>query len=291
MKRTARILPLIAVLTLVASVVRAAPLTQAEKEATIEYVERLHNEDEGFRPAAAAGPSTLSASVSGVRAIKYLGKKKLPGVQRFIYLCTDPSGGFVDMPGGAVDVRTTAMGLMVSAETKNRLAEDTPYAIREYFEKHASTIPDLYIATAALDAAGLKLKKAPEWVKAFEATLNPDGTYGKNPTENAGVAISLMRLGVPLKNPAAVAASLRAAQRADGGFSASGEKSDLSSTYRVVRALYMLKAKPDTERLRAFIAKCRNEDGGYGASPGQPSAISTTYNAAIVSYWLDDLEK
>ena len=80
-------------------------------------------------------------------------------------------------------------------------------------------------------------------------------------------------------------------QRADGGFSAAGEKSDLGSTYRVIRALYMLKVKPDTERLRAFIAKCRNADGGYGVAPGQPSAVSSTYNAAIVSYWLDDLEK
>lgn len=291
MKRTARIFPLIALVALVASAVRAAPLTQAEKDATIEYVERLHNEDEGFRASAAPGPSTLSATVSAVRALKYLGKAKAPGVQRFIYVCTDPSGGFMDMPGGTADVRTTAMGLMVSAETKNNLAKDTPYLIREYFEKHASTIPDLYIATAALDAAELKLKKAPEWIKTFEATLNPDGTYGKSPTENAGVAISLMRLGAPLKNPAAVAASLKAAQRADGGFSASGEKSDLPSTYRIVRALYMLKAKPDTERLRAFIAKCRNADGGYGPSPGQPSTVSSTYNAAIVSHWLDEFEK
>jgi len=291
MKRIARIVPLIAMLALVASTVQAAPLTAEEKQATTEYVQRLHNEDEGFRAAAASGPSTLSATLTALRAIRYLGNRKLPGVTRFLYLCTDPSGGFVDMPGGAADVRTTAMGLMVSAESKNRLAEDPPYLIREYFEKHAATIPDLYIATAALDAAGLKLKKAPEWIKSFEATLNPDGTYGKSPAENAGVAISLMRLGAPLKDPAAVGQSLKAAQRADGGFAASGDKSDLASTYRIVRALYMLKQKPDIERLRAFIAKCRNADGGYGVSPGQPSAVSSTYNAAVVSYWLDELEK
>lgn len=291
MKRTARIVPLIALLTLVASAVRAAPLTQAEKDATIGYVERLHNDDEGFRAASAPGPSTLSASVSAMRALKYLGNRKAPKVQRFIQACADPSGAFKDTPDGTADVRTTAMGLMVSAEARNDFAKDAPYRIREYFEKNASSIPDLYIATAAMDAAGLKLKKAPEWVKTFEATLNPDGTYGKNPSENAGVAISLLRLGIPLKNPAAVAASLKATQRADGGFSAAGENSDLPSSYRIVRALYMLKAKPDTERLRAFIAKCRNADGGYGASPGQPSAVSSTYHAAIISHWLDELEK
>lgn len=291
MNRTMRILPLIALVSLVASAVRAAPLTPAEKQATREYVERLRNEDEGFCAAAAAGPSTLGATNSALRSIKYLGGKKLPPVQRFLVLCTDPSGGFVDMPGGAVDPRTTAMGLMVAAESKSRLMQDTAYSIRDYFEAHAVTIPDRYLAAASLDAAGLQLKKAPEWIKAFEATVNADGTYGRGLMENAGIAISLLRLGAPLKDPAAVGKALQAAQREDGGFSASGEKSDLGATYRVVRALRMLKVKPDVERLRAFIAKCRNADGGYGVAPGQASGISGTYNAAIVSYWLDEMEK
>ena len=39
--------------------------------------------------------------------------------------------------------------------------------------------------------------------------------------------------------------------------------------------------------LRTFIAKCRNEDGGYGVAPGQPSNLSGTYYAAIIRYWLD----
>jgi hypothetical protein len=49
----------------------------------------------------------------------------------------------------------------------------------------------------------------------------------------------------------------------------------------------MLRAKPaDVERLRAFIAKCRNADGGYGVAPGQPSAVGSTYFAGIVLHWL-----
>ena len=127
--------------------------------------------------------------------------------------------------------------------------------------------------------------------KAFEATANPDGTYGKSAVDNAGAAITILRLGGALKNPAAVAQSLKAAQKADGGFAAMGDASDLSATYRITRALYMLKAKPDVARLQDFIAKCRNEDGGYGVSPGKPSTASATYFAAIVHHWLDDLNK
>ena len=283
-------LRLAAVAALIISAVQAAPLTKEQKQETIDYVSGLQNEDRGFRLAGGAGPSSLSATVTGVRAMKYLEGKR-PGVEAFLYQCTDPSGGFVDVPGGAVDVRTTAMGLMVAAETKNALAKDGSYAIRDYFDKHVTTLADLYIAEAALDAAGLKSKKSDDWVKTCQATLNPDGTYGKNLSENAGVAITLMRLGVPVKDPAAVGKSLKAAQKPDGGFPGMGDASDLPATYRVVRALYLLKEKPNIARLRGFISKCRNADAGYGPAPGKPSTLSATYNAAIISHWLDEMEK
>lgn len=285
-----RISLLFALTALLASAVSAAPLTKDERQATIDFVMGLHNEDEGFRATPERGPSSLGATNSCLRALKYLGGRQ-PGVTRFVYVCTDASGGFVDMPGAAATVRSTAMGLMVCTETKNRLAKDEPYLIREYFEKNAIGLPDIYIAAAALDPAGLKVKTTADWIKAFEATLNPDGTYGKSPADNAGAAITILRLGGTLKNPAAVASALKAAQRPDGGFAGMGDKSDLGTSYRVTRALYMLKEKPDIARLQDFIAKCRNEDGGYGISPGEPSSASATYFAAIVHHWLDELAK
>jgi hypothetical protein len=195
------------------------------------------------------------------------------------------------MPNTAATVRTSAMGLMVAAETRNTLAKDTSFSIRDYFEKNAQTLPDIYIAAAALDAAELKVKAAPAWLKAYEAIANADGTYGKSATDNAGAAITILRLGGALRNPAAVAQALKSAQKADGGFATMGEASDLGAAYRITRALHMLKAKPDVARLQDFIARCRNEDGGYGLSPGKPSTASATYFAAIVHHWLDEMEK
>ncbi|MGV3723030.1 MAG: prenyltransferase/squalene oxidase repeat-containing protein [Actinomycetota bacterium] len=279
-----------AALALLASTASAAPLTKDERQASIDFVLGLHNEDEGFRGEGERGPSSLGATNACLRALKYLGGKA-PGVGRFVYVCTDPSGGFVDMPNTAPTVRTSAMGLMVAAETKNTLAKDGSYSIRDYFEKNTQSLPDIYIAAAALHAAELKVKTTADWIKAFEATANPDGTYGKSAADNAGAAITILRLGGMLKNAAAVAQSLKAAQKADGGFAAMGDASDLSATYRITRALYMLKAKPDVARLQDFIAKCRNEDGGYGVSPGKPSTASATYFAAIVHHWLDELSK
>ena len=55
-----------------------------------------------------------------------------------------------------------------------------------------------------------------------------------------------------------------------------------------MRCFMMLKERPDNvEGVRSFVAKCRNEDGGYGVTPGQPSSISGTYYTAIIQYWLD----
>jgi hypothetical protein len=48
----------------------------------------------------------------------------------------------------------------------------------------------------------------------------------------------------------------------------------------------MLKAKPETAGVLAFIDKCRNSDGGYGVAPGQPSSVSGTYFAGIIRHWL-----
>jgi len=76
---------------------------------------------------------------------------------------------------------------------------------------------------------------------------------------------------------------------ADGGFGYSGETSNLETSYRITRSLHMLKAKPaDPDRVRAFIAKCRNADAGYGVAPGLLSSASGTYFAAIILHWLDE---
>jgi hypothetical protein len=38
--------------------------------------------------------------------------------------------------------------------------------------------------------------------------------------------------------------------------------------------------------MKAFIAKCRNADGGYGVEPGKPSSVSGTYYAGTILDWM-----
>jgi hypothetical protein len=184
------------------------------------------------------------------------------------------------------------MGLMALAELKVPVdGSAEARAGAAYLSANAKSLPDVYIAAAAFDAAGIRAPEAARWIAAWEATRTPEGTYGKSPSDTAGALITRLRLGARAKDPAPALSLLKAAQRPDGGFAAMGETSDLGAVYRVMRALRMLEEKPDLERLCGFIARCRNADGGYGASPGQPSAASPTYFAAIVLHWVEELSK
>ncbi len=266
----------------------AATLSAEQRAASVKYVQGLQNEDGGFRAGGLSGPSTLGSTSSALRALKYF-KGPKANSNRFLLGLVDASGGLQDTPAGQCTVRTTATGLMAAVELNNRIKNDVGNSIRDYFARNASTLPDVYIATAALDAAGLKSPKAEAWTQQYQATKNADGTYGNDPAEHAGAVVTLLRLGAQPANPPASVKALVGAQLPDGGWAAKGDKADLSTTYRVMRALRMLQAKPALAKVGAFIQSCRNTDGGYGMQPGQPSAIGPTYFAAITLAWIDEL--
>lgn len=285
---------LVFVFALISAACSAAP-SQEHRAATLAYVHSLQNPDGGYRPTAAAAPSSIGSTSSALRAIKYMGGQpgNRDGIVEFLVSRYDDSkGACSEVPGGPLSVRSTAVGLMAAVEVKiaaDELAE--PIAkINAYFAENAKSLPDIYIAAAALDSAKTRPLKMAEWIAAYEATRKPDGSYG-NAAETAGAVNTILRAGGTVKDPTALLAHLKAAQRPDGGFGAGEAASDLGTTYRVLRAINMLKGKPDLERLNGFVAKCRNADGGYGPAPGQPSAVGPTYFAAIVSHWAEEMAK
>jgi hypothetical protein len=120
-----------------------------------------------------------------------------------------------------------------------------------------------------------------------------DGTYGEGDgvaRDTGGAVCAVLRLGGAVEQRNNVLKALNAGQRKDGGFGKPGvEGSDLATTYRVARAFHMLKTQPEKAgRLRDFIARCRNDDGGYGVAPGQPSNVSGCYYAGIILHWLNE---
>ncbi|HEY2154663.1 MAG TPA: family 16 glycoside hydrolase [Isosphaeraceae bacterium] len=68
------------------------------------------------------------------------------------------------------------------------------------------------------------------------------------------------------------------------------EKSDLGTSYRIMRCLFMLGEKPDLDRLRGFLGSRRQSDGGYGLNPGAVADPGSTYFCSIMLHWARKLD-
>jgi prenyltransferase beta subunit len=292
--------PVLAVLCLFFSLAPArGQVVEAQKRATIAYLRSLQTEGGGFvaaqTPPGRKGPNppTLRASSAVLRALRYNGgePRDLKLCARFIEQCFDrASGGFADRPGGKPDVTSTAVGLMALVEVQVPLDRFREPAVK-YLGEHARTFEEIRIAAAGLEAAGKRPPQARDWLEKIASLRNDDGTYGKGEDlarETGGAVVAVLRLGGEVPGRDQVLNALNAGQRNDGGFGKPGVKgSDLESTYRVLRAFYMLKARPADEKdLHDFIHSLRNSDAGYGVSFGQPSSASGTYFAAAIEHWL-----
>ena len=267
---------------------------------TVAYVLSLQTKEGGFLPARPDPKSnrlvrpTLRATSAAIRALKYFGGQvpDRESCARFVAACLDKaSGGYADTPGaGKVDVFTTAVGLMAAVELKLP-AQTYQQPAAKYLAENAKSFADIRIAIAGFEALKEPCPRARAWLEQVNKLWNADGTAGKGngvARETASVAVTVLRLGGELKHRPQVLKAIKQGQRPNGGYGKEGaDVSDLETTYRVMRAFMMLKARPDdVEGVRTFVAKCRNDDAGYCVSPGQESGVGATYYAAIITHWL-----
>lgn len=269
------------------------------KMQTIEFVQKLQTPNGGFlsmppAPNIRLAP-TLKATSAAVRALHYLnGKVPNPeAAKKFVASCYDAkSGGFADMPGGMTDVATTAVGIMAVRALDMPLERYADGAAK-YLSDNANAFEEIRIAVAGLEQLERKSPRTDLWLAAIKKLQNADGTFGSGlgqARETGGSAVILLRLGQTLDKRDAVLNALREGQRPSGGFGKADSEldADLETSYRVMRCFMMLKERPTrVEGLRTYVAKCRNEDGGYGISPGESSTIGATYFAVIVKKWLE----
>jgi len=278
-----------------------APVARAGEpgvKQTITYVQKLQTTTGGFlsqAPAPNVRPApTLRATASGVRALHYLGGE-IPNKDaciKYIESCYDSkAGGFRDMPNGKPGIVDTAVGLMAVVELKMPTDKYVAGAVK-YLSEEAKSFEEIRIAAAALEAVKQRSAKEDVWLKEVSKLQNPDGTFGKSPGQaraTGGSVVTILRLNSKPAESDRILKVLKDGQRQNGGWGKDDNEiaSDLETTYRVMRCFVMLKARPaNVEGVRSFIAKCRNEDGGYGVAPAQPSSVSGTYYAAIVTHWL-----
>jgi prenyltransferase beta subunit len=279
-------------------VLAALPLhaqSDAQKKATITYLQQLQTDEGGFYADVRAMQADLPATTSAFRALKYFGgKPRNPeACAAFVARCFDKeNGGFAARPGGKAAYLPTAVGIMAVVDMK---MPTEPYAepVSKYLDEHSKSFEEIRLTAASFEALKMRPPHADAWLKEIAKLRNPDGTYGKDggvARDTGGAVCAVLRLGGKVEEPENVLKALNAGQRKDGGFGQQGaEGSDLATSYRVARAFHMLKKKPEgADHLRDFIARCRNVDDGYGVAPGKPSNVSGCYYAGIILHWLDE---
>jgi prenyltransferase beta subunit/predicted esterase len=288
MKRITAIVAVLVGFTLLFANSTVCAQTPAEFAQTAAFTATQQNKDGGF--AAKAGqPSSLGATNSALKILKHV-RGSVPdilGCIAFVKSCRDASGGFAQTPGGQPDVNTTAIGLMAVSELK--LADHT--LIREavaYLGRNAKSFEEVRMAIAGLEAIGVASPDIPRWNHQIQAMRNPDGTFGEGPGQafaSGGAAAAVLRMGLPLEKRDAIVAAIKAAQRPEGGWSKDAGPPDLSSSYRIMRAMFMLHEKPDFDRLLGFVARCRQSDGSYSSTPAGTGDLGGTYLATILIHW------
>lgn len=269
---------------------------------SIAYVQKLQTESGGFRshepkPDAVKILPTLRSTSAAVRALHYLGGDvpNKAACIKYVESCWNAEvGAFSDEPKGKPDVFMTAVGLMAVVELKMPIDKYADGASK-YMSENAKTFEDVRIAAAGFEAIKKMAPKADAWFGDILKTYNKeDSTFGKGSGEardTASAAVTLYRLKSPPPLADNFLKVVKSGQRQNGGWGKGDSEtgSDLESTYRVMRFFMMLKARPDNvEGVRSFVAKCRNENGGYGVAPGQPSSVGGTYFAAIITHWLKE---
>lgn len=267
--------------------------TPAELAQTATFLAAFQNPDGGFA-AKAGGASSLGSTSSAVRTLKFVcgSVPDVPRCTSYVRSCFDAkSGGFAPTPGATPNVSTTAIGLMAAVELKIINDEMTTGAIK-YFSENVKSFEDIRIAVAGLEAIKKPSPDFEAWTKQVNSMRNADGTWGEGAAKafmTGGAAAALLRMGVQLDKKDAVIAAMQAGQRTDGAWSKDDGPSTLDASYRIMRAFFMLKAQPDLDRLRSFIARCRQSDGGYSTAPGGTADIGGTYFAMIQTRWSREL--
>jgi len=281
------------------SVAFAQAADQKLQQQTVGYIKSLQAPSGGFLaekpgPGGAAGKPTLRATSSAVRAIKYF-HGEVPNkeaVIKFVDSCFDKAtGGFTDTPGGKAETGTTSVGLMAVVDLGMPLDQYQAPAVK-FLADNIKSFDEVRIAAAAHEAIKAPSPKLDEWLDLTAKLKVPPRSDNESDERSrvlAGQVVTLLRFGQKLKNPDTIVKDLQAGQHGSGGFGKQdAPRADLESTYRVMRAFVMLKAKPaNVESLRNFVLKCRNEDHGFSVMPGESSSVSGTYFAGVILHWLD----
>ena len=268
---------------------------------TAQFVLEHHASSGGYIPQKGSSPS-LRATLSARRSLKLLGVKA-PSPEKdilFVASCVDASGAFVDRPNEKATATLASVGLLLASDL---LMHQNPEYVKliefnkRFVLNNAKSFEEIRMGAAVFDGLGVVPSRKNDWVRQIRATQSEEGGYGPSGSrlrDTGGVIAALLRLKEPLakQERQALIEFLLMGQGKDGGFGVTeSAPSELDSSYRIGRALWMLGVMPDAKRMRLFLEKCRTPSGGYSVQPGEEPTLVDTYRALIISSWLKDIKR
>ncbi len=268
---------------------------------TAQFVLDHHSPKGGYVPQKGSSPS-LRATLSARRSLHLLGVKA-PSPEKdilFVASCVDESGAFADRPNDKSTTTLASVGLLLASDL---MMHKNP----EYFKlielnkrlvlNDAKSFEEIRMGAAVFEGLGVISTRRNEWVRQLRATQSTEGGYGPSGSrlrDTGGVVAALLRLKEPLakQEKHALIEFLLSGQGKDGGFGVTeSAPSELDSSYRIGRALWMLGVTPDARRMGVFLEKCRTPSGAYSVHPGEEPTLVDTYRALIISSWLKEIKR
>ena len=247
--------------------------------AAARYVASMYDDTTGGYKPTQDGKPGLRATSAAVRATIHLGGKLAnpDKTAKFVMSCYDEkTGGFAEV-GEKANTFSTSVGIMAAVELK--VPKEQFKKSMDFLKSSVKDFEDVRIAAAGIDAYGVKDSAIPTQdifdLAAFQLTRVNDGK--DDPARVAGSCVAMiLRLGGKLPDGKWLEV-MQKNQREDGAWGKLGAKdSDLETSYRVMRSLWMLKEKPkNVEGLKKFMGLCRRDDGGFGVDPVLPECIIT----------------
>lgn len=280
--------------------------TPDEVKATLKFIDSLRDPDTGAYAVSPAKDGeklkpSLRAVNGAVNAIKSLGgevtdKEKLT---KFVMGCYDEKTGAFAEPGEKPTVASTSVGVL--AATALGIDKEKYKKAMECLDSEVRLFEDYRIAAAAVEAFGVKESgvDVAYWVRmAYHQSWRMSGGPGfpyRDGARTASFVAMCLRLGQKLGKDEREAdvRDICTSQQRDGGWHKDewDKTSDAETTYRVMRALMLMKEKPkDVDGVKKFLASCRRKDGGYGTDADAPSSMSGVYYFAKITEWLKAME-
>ncbi len=279
-----------------------APLQYLGKEGsakTAQYLASLRVATGGYATQLGSSP-TLAATFQARKALKVLGVKAVqPELDTaFVRKCVEPGTNyFVTRPGEKSTVMTSAGGIMTAvAVGLGDVADFKPVleANSRRLQLEAKSYEEIRLSAAAFEALGEEPRVRREWIHQLRKTQGNDGGYGPENSrlrDTGGVIAAFLRLGetIPDREKQVYLEYFLESQKHGGGFGMTVDSpSDMDSTYKVGRAIWLMRESPNVQKLTAFLKKCHTANGGFADRPGDEPTLSDTYKAVLVSSWLKE---